>query len=211
MNLSEINWDINAAGTWPTPLKLGVIFIVSILVGMGGFYYVTLTQLDELTAMENQEVELKTTFETKQKKSINLADYRSQLDLIEASLGEMLKQMPTKAEVASLLVDISQTGLASGLEFKLFQPSPEVRKDFYSELPIAIEVVGKYEELGLFVSGLASLPRIVTVHDVKLSPVSGKPGAEKKENRVSMSAVIKTYNEGGPEESEQSVKKKRVQ
>ena len=172
MNLSEINWDINAAGSWPIPIKLSVIFIVSILVGIGGFYYITLAQLDELTALEKQEIELKTAFETKQKKSINLADYRAQLDLIEDSLGEMLKQMPTKAEVASLLVDISQTGLASGLEFKLFQPSPEIRKDFYSELPIAIEVVGKYEELGLFVSGLASLPRIVTVHDVKLSPMS---------------------------------------
>ena len=211
MNLSEINWDINAAGTWPTPVKLGAILIVSILVGIGGFYYITLAQLDELTALENQEVEFKTAFETKQKKSINLSDYRAQLDLIEASLGEMLKQMPTKAEVASLLVDISQTGLASGLEFKLFQPSPEVRKDFYSELPIAIEVVGKYEELGLFVSGLSSLPRIVTVHDVKLSPLPGKTGSEKKEGLVSMSAVIKTYNEGGPEETEQSAKKKRVQ
>ena len=179
---------------------------------MGGFYYITLAQLDELTALENQEVEFKNAFETKQKKSINLADYRSQLDLIEASLGEMLKQMPTKAEVASLLVDISQTGLASGLEFKLFQPSPEVRRDFYSELPIGIEVVGKYEELGLFVSGLASLPRIVTVHDVKLSPITGsKPGADKKENLVAMSAVIKTYNEGATEESEQPAKKKRVQ
>ena len=86
----------------------------------------------------------------------------------------MLKQMPTKAEVASLLVDISQTGLASGLEFKLFQPSPEVDRDFYSELPISIQVVGKYEDLGLFVSGLASLPRIVTVHDVAISPIQGQ-------------------------------------
>jgi type IV pilus assembly protein PilO len=211
MNLSEINWDINAAGSWPTPIKLVAIFIVSILVGVGGFYYITLAQLDELTVLEKQEIELKSAFESKQKKSINLADYRSQLEQIEGSLGEMLKQMPTKAEVASLLVDISQTGLASGLEFKLFQPSPEVRRDFYSELPIGIEVVGKYEELGLFVSGLASLPRIVTVHDVKMSPLPSKVGADKKENQVSMSAVIKTYNEGGPDESEQQAKKKRVQ
>jgi type IV pilus assembly protein PilO len=103
----------------------------------------------------------------------------------------MLKQMPTKAEVASLLVDISQTGLASGLEFKLFQPSAEINREFYSELPIGIQVVGKYEELGLFVSGLASLPRIVTVHDVVMSPL-GKEGKD----GMTMTATIKTYNEG---------------
>ena len=140
------------------------------------------------------------------KKRLILADYRAQLDQIEASLGEMLKQMPTKAEVASLLVDISQTGLASGLEFKLFQPSPEVSRDFYSELPINIQVVGKYEDLGLFVSGLASLPRIVTVHDVAISPYT-----RTVKNELTMSAIIKTYNEGAKEESVQPAKKRRAQ
>jgi type IV pilus assembly protein PilO len=90
------------------------------------------------------------------------------------------------------------------LEFKLFQPGPEVRKDFYSELPINIQVIGKYEELGLFVSGLASLPRIVTVHDVSMAPLSKDNG-----NRMTMSAIIKTYNESGPEMNNQSTKKKR--
>jgi type IV pilus assembly protein PilO len=93
--------------------------------------------------------------------------------------------------VASLLVDISQTGLASGLEFRLFQPGAPIAKDFYSELPITIQVVGKYEELSLFVSGLASLPRIVTVHDVKITPV-GKTDAE---DTMVMDATVKTYNE----------------
>lgn len=190
MNLSEINWDVSAAGSWPVAIKGVVIFIFSALVAAGGVYFVTIPQLDELDVLEKQELNLKTSFETKQKKAINLADYRAQLDQIESSLGEMLKQMPTKAEVASLLVDISQTGLASGLEFKLFQPNPEINREFYSELPINIQVVGKYEELGLFVSGLASLPRIVTVHDVTMSPL----GKDNKE--MLMSAVIKTYNEG---------------
>jgi len=206
MNLSEINWDINAAGNWPTPVKIVAILIVSILVAIAGVYYITVPQLDELDALEKEEGNLKTSFENKQKKAINLSDYRAQLDQIEASLGEMLKQMPTKAEVASLLVDISQTGLASGLEFKLFQPSPEVRKEFYSELPISIVVVGRYEDLGLFVSGLASLPRIVTVHDVNIAPLV-KDG----KNLMTMSAIIKTYNEGAPDEGAQTGKKRRSQ
>jgi type IV pilus assembly protein PilO len=210
MNLSEINWELNAAGSWPTPVKMVAILIVSTLVAIGGIYYITVPQLEELEALEKEEVNLKTSFETKQKKAINLPDYRAQLDQIEASLGEMLKQMPTKAEVASLLVDISQTGLASGLEFKLFQPSAEVRKEFYSELPINIQVVGKYEELGLFVSGLASLPRIVTVHDVNMIPLA-KTGKESKQDMMTMSAIIKTYNEGVQDESAQPTKKRRGQ
>ncbi|WKJ90855.1 type 4a pilus biogenesis protein PilO [Methylomonas montana] len=202
MNLSEINWDVNAAGNWPTPIKVIAILIISALAAAAGVYFLTVPQLDELEILEQQEVSLKSAFEVKQKKAVNLQDYRDQLDQIEASLGEMLKQMPTKAEVASLLVDISQTGLASGLEFKLFQPNAEVNKEFYSELPIAIQVVGQYEELGLFVSGLASLPRIVTVHDVVMLPL-GKEGKD----GMTMSATIKTYNEG--EAAGQAVKKRR--
>ena len=207
MNFSEINWDINAAGSWPTPAKIVVILIVSIFVAIGSFYFVTLPQLHELEVLEKDETSLKADFEAKQKKAINLADYRSQLDQIEDSLAEMLKQMPTKAEVASLLIDISQTGLASGLEFKLFQPSAEIRREFYSELPINIQVVGKYEELGLFVSGLASLPRIVTVHDVNLSPINSSPSNKDSKNAITMTAVIKTYNEGIVEDA--SAGKKR--
>lgn len=204
MNLSEINWDLNAAGTWPTPIKIAAGFIVSLLVVAADVYYITLPQLDELDALEKEEITLKTSFENKQKKAVNLQDYRDQLTQIEASLGEMLKQMPTKAEVANLLVDISQTGLASGLEFKLFQPGAPVPKEFYSELPINIQVVGKYEELGLFVSGLASLPRIVTVHDVNISPV----GKDDKTGKMNMSAIIKTYNEADMESAAKKDKSK---
>ncbi len=187
MNLSEVNWDFNAAGTWPFPIKAATIALVSILVAAAGVYYITLDQLNELEQLEKKELELKNTFEIKQKKAINLPDYREQLKQIEASLGEMIKQMPTKAEVANLLIDISQTGLASGLEFRLFKPAAVIRKDFYSELPINITVIGKYEELGLFVSGLASLPRIVTVHNVAISPEQAP--------LLKMDAIIKTYNE----------------
>jgi type IV pilus assembly protein PilO len=180
MNLSEINWDINASGTWPFPVKLAIAAIVCIVVAAGGFYLDTVGQIEELEALEKQEVDLKADFESKQKKAANLQDYRDQLAQIETSLAIMIKQMPTKEEVASLLVDISQTGLASGLEFRLFKPGAPIARD--------IQVVGKYEELSLFVSGLAALPRIVTVHDVKISPVG-------KDDTMLMDATVKTYNE----------------
>ena len=192
INLSEVNWDFNAAGSWPLPIKIATIVLASVLVSAAGIYYITLDQLNELEQFEAKEAELKTSFEHKQKKAINLSDYREQLTQIEASLGEMIKQMPTQAEVASLLIDISQTGLASGLEFRLFKPVGTIRKDFYSELPINIEVIGKYEEIGLFVSGLASLPRIVTVHNVSISP---NKDSKEKESLLTMDAIIKTYNE----------------
>jgi type IV pilus assembly protein PilO len=192
MNLSEINWDINASGTWPLPVKAIVISFVCVLVAGGGIYLDTLSQLEELEATERKEPELKSSFEMKQKKAANLQDYKDQLSLIEASLEEMIRQMPTKEEVASLLIDISQTGLASGLEFRLFKPAAPIVKDFYSELPINIQVKGKYEELGLFVSGLASLPRIVTVHDVSIIP---QEKSKDKAGTMLMNATVKTYNE----------------
>jgi len=202
MNLSEVNWDFEAAGTWSYPIKAAAIVIICVLVIAASYYFITTDQLAELETLEQKEQTLRTSFEIKQKKAVNLQDYRDQLTQIEASLGEMIKQMPTKAEVANLLVDISQTGLASGLEFKLFQPSGEIRKDFYSELPIRIQVLGQYEELGLFISGLASLPRIVTVHDVSIKPMKGKD--------LAMSAVVKTYNEGvAPAKGKKKSRRKR--
>lgn len=190
MNLAEVNWDLNAAGSWPFVVKVVVVSLVFVVSASVGVYYYNVPELDALTALEKEEQNLKTVFEFKQKKAANLQDYREQLSQIEGLLEQMLKQMPTKAEVADLLVDISQTGLASGLEFKLFQPGPEVQKEFYWELPINIQVVGQYNEIGRFVSGLASLPRIVTVHDVSMLP-----NGQQKQG-LTMSAVIKTYNEG---------------
>ena len=189
MNLSEINWDFNTAGTWPLPVKAAIMLFVCAVVVGGGVYFDTLDQLKSLESAEQKEQTLKREFELKQKKAVNFQDYQDQLTQIEASLDEMIRQMPTEEELASLLVDISQTGLASGLEFKLFKPQTPILKDFYSELPINIQVTGKYEELGLFVSGLASLPRIVTIHDVNIIP-------EDKNGVMLMSAMVKIYNEG---------------
>jgi type IV pilus assembly protein PilO len=204
MNLSEINWDFEASGTWPLPVKAGIILILCLLVMGGGYYYDTMEQLDQLEGLEVKEAQLKQNFADKQKKAVNLPEYVKQLEQIQDALGEMLKQMPTEEEVASLLVDISQTGLASGLEFRLFKPAPPVKKEFYSELPIDIQVVGHYEELGLFVSGLASLPRIVTVHNVAISPME-----KSSDQLMVMNAVVKTYKEDIDKQTAGAANKKR--
>lgn len=202
MNLSEINWNVNAVGTWPFPIRVAMTLLICTMVAGACVYFDTLDQLGALESAELKEQDLKHEFEGKQKKAVNLKDYQDQLAQIEIQLYEMIRQMPTEEEVASLLVDISQTGLASGLEFKLFKPDVPIRKDFYSELPINIQVIGKYEELGLFVSGLASLPRIVTVHDVNITP-EGNDGA------MLMNAIVKTYNEGSDNsQADKQTKKK---
>lgn len=201
MNLSEIDLDFNAAGAWPLPVKAAVATLICAMVMVGGVYFDTRDQLAALNSVKQKEQNLRLEFKAKQNKAVNFQDYQDQLTQIEASLDEMIKEMPTEEEVASLLVDISQTGLASGLEFKLFKPDAPIAKDFYSELPISIQVVGSYEELGLFVSGLASLPRIVTLHDVNITP--GKDGL------LLMNAVIKTYNENKSFASSDAAKKKK--
>ncbi len=203
MNLSEINWDFNTAGNWPPVVKTSIFGLIIITVIAIGFYYDTSDELSSLDHEKQKEQTLKKEFKDKQKKAINLQDFQEQLKQIEASLNEMIRQLPTDEEVANLLVDISQTGLASGLAFKLFKPDTLINKDFYSELPISIQVVGHYEEIGMFISGLASLPRIVTIHNISISP-DGKDGG------LQMSAVIKIYNEGKHSISTESTKKKRV-
>ncbi len=162
--------DTNDIGRWPLlfrALLIGIIFIA--VVGGGGYYFVVKKQVPRLERVEKQEQDLRKTFENRQRKAANLAAYKAQLDEMQGSFGAMLRQLPGKTEVPSLLVDISQTGLASGLEEKLFQPSGEVRREFYAELPIKIRLTGSFHELGQFVSGIAALPRIVTLHNIAIA------------------------------------------
>jgi type IV pilus assembly protein PilO len=129
------------------------------------------------------------TFDERQRKAANFDAYKAQLKEMERSFGAMLRQLPGRTEVPSLLVDISQTGLAAGLQEKLFQPAPEVRKDFYAELPIKIRLTGSYHQFGSFVSGIAALPRIVTLHDISIAPESKDSGAD----RLTLDLTAKTY------------------
>lgn len=200
MNLSNLNnLSLNNIGAWPSPLKAGVIFVLcGFIVGLT-YYFDTQTQLEELSAVQSKEVELKNSFETKHKKAANLDEYRQQLEEIEKSFGDLLRQLPDKTQVPELLVDVSQTGLASGLEFELFKPGNETQRDFYAELPIDIRVLGSYMEFGTFISGLAALPRIVTIHNIRINPRRDSSVGTKNKPLV-MEALVKTYRyleEGG--------------
>ncbi len=190
MNLEDLNeLDFSNVGVWPTPVKAVVVILVAILMIVAGYYLVIEDQLVRLDAVQKKEQTLRKDFEKKQAKAVNLEGYRKQLEEMKESFGTMLRQLPDKTEVAELLVDVSQTGLAAGLEFELFKPLDEVPREFYAELPIQIVVRGEYHEFGDFISGLAALPRIVTIHDIKIKRSSGKAG----QRGLMLEARAKTY------------------
>ena len=181
MNLDELNeLDFGNIGVWPWPVKIVLILLVCTLLSVGFYYLDTQAQLLQLERAEKEETTLRKDFEQKQAKAASLDKYKQQLEEMKQSFGAMLRQLPNKTEVAELLVDVSQTGLAAGLEFELFQPTGEAPKEFYAELPIKLKVHGGFHEFGEFISGLAALPRIVTIHDVKIRPVALKTDAKKQ-------------------------------
>lgn len=191
--LNELDLDPQNMGEWPVVAK-GILVVLLCVIAAGAWYYfVTSDQLMRLERDEQKEVSLRKTFESKQKKAVNLDAYRQQLAEMQESFGAMLRQLPDKTEVAALLVDVSQTGLAAGLEFELFQPMDEQLKDFYAELPIRVRVIGHYRQFGNFISGLAALPRIVTIHDVKIGERGGKKGKRDDEPLLTLDATVKTY------------------
>ena len=163
--------DPNDPGRWPLPVRVGSVMACFLFIAAFLFYFLVWTEqkpiLDRVVA---EEQTLRETFKTKHSKAVNLAVYQQQLADIERSFGALLRQLPGKTEVPNLLVDISQVGVGAGLEEKLFQPSAEVKKDFYAELPIKIKLTGSYHQMGEFVSGIAALPRIVTLHEITIRP-----------------------------------------
>jgi type IV pilus assembly protein PilO len=165
--------DTNDPGRWPLPIRAGAIALAFAAVTAFGVYMLVYKQeIPLLERAEQEERDLRTQFEDRQRKAANFDAYRTQLAEIERDFGAMLRQLPGKTEVPSLLVDISQTGLGAGLEEQQFTPAGEIHKDFYAELPIRLRYTGSYHELGNFVSGIAALPRIVTLHDITIRPVS---------------------------------------
>jgi type IV pilus assembly protein PilO len=180
--------DPKDPGRWP--LAIRAFFVVLI-------FLVWNEDRPVLQKAEADEVDLRSQFENKQQRAANLDAYKAQLAEMERSFGAMLRQLPGKTEVPSLLVDISQTGLAAGLQEKLFQPGAEKSNGFYAELPIKIKLVGSYHQFGAFVSGIAALPRIVTLDDIQITPVDAKGGYD----NLTMDVTAKTYryieDEGG--------------
>ena len=172
MNLVEElkSLDINDVGRWPLVFRAAVIGIAfTAVLAMGIYWTIIEDKAPQLKRVQDEEQTLRLSFENKQKKAANYDAYRQQLVQMEQSFGTMLRQLPGETEIPSLIVDISQTGLAAGLQEKLFQPQPEVPRDFYAEKPILISLSGGYHEIANFVSGVAALPRIVTLHDIAIS------------------------------------------
>jgi type IV pilus assembly protein PilO len=163
--------DVNDVGRWPLVFRAAVIFITFLaVVGAGVWFIIIKDKLPALQRVQDEESTLRVTFENKQRKAANYDAYKAQLAQIEQSFGTMLRQLPGETEIPSLIVDVSQTGLASGLQERLFEPQPEIPRDFYAEKPIKIRLSGGYHEIANFVSGVAALPRIVTLHNINITP-----------------------------------------
>jgi len=182
--------DPNDPGRWPFVFRAGAVGIILLVAAAVGIYmFAWKPQKPLLEQARAEEATLFSTLETKARKAANLDAYKAQLEDMERSFGAMLRQLPNRTEVPNLLVDISQTGLSAGLEEKLFQPANEVKRDFYAELPIKIRLTGNFHSVGNFVSGIAALPRIVTLHDIQIAPVSNTSGPD----QLQIDVTAKTY------------------
>jgi type IV pilus assembly protein PilO len=191
MNLWEEiqSLDPRDPGRWPLPFRAGAVVVAFVALTIAlVYFFVWSGQRPELQQRQAEEDQLRQEFKDKHSKAVNLEVYKQQLKDIERSFGALLRQLPGKTEVPSLLVDISQTGLAAGLQEKLFQPEAEERKEFYAEKPIKIRLTGSYHQFGEFVSGIAALPRIVTLDDINI-----KPEGKDSYDELSMELTAKTY------------------
>jgi len=188
--------DMQNPGAWPRWAHIGAVVLAAIVIIGFGTYFLVEPEYDNLGVEQQKEVTLRSEFERKQKKVAALDAYRAQLEVMERDFGAMLRQLPSKTEVESLLNDISQTRVASSLEEELFQPQSEIPKDFYAEIPNKIVVTGNYHQMGAFVGGVAALPRIVTIDEVEIKPVGTGPGIGGQaapKGALRMSALAKTY------------------
>ncbi len=192
MNLSDLNeLDFDNVGAWPLSVKLAAVVLVFVAILVAGYFYKTADQRVAREKLEKKERALKAEFTKKQARAARLPAYKEQLDEMQLILQSMLRQLPGKTEMPDLLVDISQTALASGIKNELFEPGPEVMRDFYAEKPISLRMIGTYHQFGAFVSGVASLPRVVilTMHDISLRPA----GKGNEPNKLVLEGTAKTY------------------
>ncbi|AKC86086.1 type 4a pilus biogenesis protein PilO [Pseudoxanthomonas suwonensis] len=191
VKLSDL--DFNNIGGWPQQAKIVFCVLLAAFILIMAYLLSIRGKVDELRGLESQESTLRRQFEDEQGKAANLEPLRQQLAQMEQVLQQMLRQLPSKTEMPDLIIDISQTALSSGLANELFQPGPETPKEFYAEKPIALRMVGNYHQFGAFVSGVASLPRVVilTMHDIQLQPKGGGPIT--RGGALELSGTVKTY------------------
>jgi type IV pilus assembly protein PilO len=182
--------DPNDPSRWPLPYRLGAIALMFIIAASALSYFMAWKpKKPELDTARAQEAQLLQTLEQKARKAANLDAYKAQLAEMEQSFGAMLRKLPNKTEVPNLLTDISQQGAGAGLDQKLFQPEAQINKEFYAELPIKMKLTGSYHAIGAFVSGIAALPRIVTLHDVEIVAADKSAGTD----QLQLNVTAKTY------------------
>ena len=160
--------DPNDPGQWPLLPRVAALVGVFLLIVVGGWWFDWSDQLTQLDTKQKEELTLKDDWVAKKRQAVNLPEYKRQLSEIDRQFGALLKQLPNRSEIESLLADINQAGLGRGLQFELFKPGSEAMKDFYAELPIAVRVTGGYHDLGEFVGDVAQMPRIVTLNDIAI-------------------------------------------
>jgi type IV pilus assembly protein PilO len=182
--------DPNDPSRWPLPYRLGAIVMIFIVAaGVLSYFMAWKPKKPELDSARAQESQLLQTLEQKARKAANLDAYKAQLAEMEQSFGAMLRKLPNKTEVPNLLTDISQQGAGAGLDQKLFQPEAQINKEFYAELPIKMKLTGSFHAIGAFVSGIAALPRIVTLHDVEIVAADKSAGTD----QLQLNVTAKTY------------------
>lgn len=193
INLKEL--DFNNIGNWPQKAKVVFCVLLALFIMIMAWFLLISGKRDELASLESRETQLRTEFEKEQGRAVNLEPLKQQLTQMEQVLQQMLRQLPSKTEMPDLIIDISQTALSSGLSNELFQPGAEQPKEFYAEKPIALRMVGSYHQFGAFVSGVASLPRVVilTMHDINLKPKDPKTGITARSGALELSGTVKTY------------------
>lgn len=185
-------------GNWPLPIKLGALALMLIGVVAAGAVLDWQAEWEKLTIIREEESKLKDTYLVKKKEAVNLDLIKKQLIETQQAFGALLKQLPTKSEMAALLTDINQAGLGRGLLFDLFKPDAEVVTGEFTEQPITIKVIGTYDDLGKFASDISMLPRIVTLNEINIASTTG--------GQLALDAIAKTYRY--LDEDELSAKKK---
>jgi len=177
----------NDVGAWPVIPRVTVLLALFAGILVGGWFLFWSEQLETLDGRRQEETKLKDEFVNKKQQAINLDLYKQQLNEIDRSFGALLKQLPNKAEVEALLVEINQAGLGRGLSFELFRPGGEVVRDFYAELPVTVRLTGSYHDFGAFASDIGKLPRIVTLNNIVIAPPAGRDGT------LVLDATVKTF------------------
>jgi len=189
------NLDFNDIGNWPRNAKIVFCSLIALVIIFVLWMLLISGKREELQTLESQETTLRQEFTKEQERAVNLEPLKQQLAQMEQVLQQMLRQLPSKTEMPDLIIDISQTALSSGLANQLFEPEEEQVKEFYAEKPIKLSMVGSYHQFGAFVSGVASLPRVVilTMHDINLKPKDPKTGITARSGALELSGTVKTY------------------